>query len=79
VLQQQTARISTVVQQWQPPSIGRFKCNVDAAFSEKFQRTGIGICLRDDSGTFVLAKVMHFDYLCLVDVGEALRLFHVIQ
>lgn len=79
MLQQQTARISTVVQQWQLPSIGRFKCNVVTAFSEQFQRTGIGICLRDDSGTFVLAKVMHFDYLYPADVGEALGLFHAIQ
>ncbi|RHN71289.1 putative reverse transcriptase zinc-binding domain-containing protein [Medicago truncatula] len=63
ILQQQNAHISTAVQQWKPPSLGRSKCNVNAAFSEQFQRTGIGVCLRDDTRTFVLAKVLQFDYL----------------
>ena len=52
MLQQHNAHISTAVQQWKPPSLGRFKCNVDTAFLEQFQRTGIGVCLRDDTGTF---------------------------
>ncbi|RHN41596.1 hypothetical protein MtrunA17_Chr8g0367731 [Medicago truncatula] len=44
---------------WQPPASGRFKCNVDAAFSIPHNRTGVGICLWDDEGTFVLAKTVH--------------------
>jgi hypothetical protein len=44
---------------WQPPANGRFKCNIDAAFSIPHNRTGVGICLRDDEGTFVLAKTVH--------------------
>ena len=37
------------------------------------------MCLRDDSGTFLLAKVLQFDQVYLVAVGEALGLYHVIQ
>jgi len=62
-----------------PPSSGRFKCNIDAAFSKTFQRTGIGVCLRDNHGTFVLAKVLQYDQVYPVAVGEALGLYHAIQ
>jgi ribonuclease HI len=64
---------------WTPPSNGRLKCNVDAAFSEHFKRTGIGVCVRDDSGAFVLAKVLQFDHVFPVAVGEALGLYHALQ
>lgn len=58
---------------------GRFKCNVDAAFSDHFHRTGIGVCVRDDAGTFVLAKVQQFDHIYPVAIGEAFGLYHAIQ
>jgi len=32
---------------WQPPVIGRYKCNIDAAFSSQVNRTGIGIFVCD--------------------------------
>lgn len=38
-VQSQNAQSGPDVQQWVPPSSGRFKCNIDAAFSETFQRT----------------------------------------
>ena len=44
---------------WQPPMPGRHKCNVDAAFSTHHNRTGIGVCVRDSEGTFVLARILH--------------------
>jgi len=56
---------SPAIPQWQPPSNGRFKCNVDASFSDHFQQTGIGVCVRDDAGTFLLAKVQQFDRINL--------------
>jgi hypothetical protein len=43
---------------WHKPQQGRHKCNIDAAFSSIRNHTGIGICLRDDNGAFVLAKTM---------------------
>ncbi|AES76948.2 hypothetical protein MTR_6g089560 [Medicago truncatula] len=64
---------------WQPPASGRLKCNVDATFSIPHNRIGVGICLRDDEGTFVLAKIVNFEGVYSVEVGEALGLFHAIQ
>jgi len=59
---------------WQPSASDRFKCNVDAAFSIPHNRTGVGICLQDDEGTFVLAKTVNFEGVYSVEVGEALGL-----
>jgi len=36
-------------------------------------------CIRDDEGTFVLAKTLPITPMCTVAVGEALGLFHVLQ
>jgi len=56
---------------WQPPGVGRYKCNIDVAFSSHTNRTGIGICVRDAEGTFVLAKAFPYPCTVPVDVGEA--------
>jgi ribonuclease HI len=64
---------------WQPPLPGRYKCNIDAAFSSSLNRTGIGICVRDSSGTFVLAKVVSLSCVVSADVGEAFRLHAALQ
>jgi ribonuclease HI len=64
---------------WKKPNSGRYKCNVDAAFSSTFNRTGIGICLCDEEGTFVLAKMVSFPCLHQVEVGEAMGLFEALQ
>ncbi|XP_024628810.1 uncharacterized protein [Medicago truncatula] len=64
---------------WQKPTSGRYKCNVDAAFSSNFNRTGIGICIRDEEGAFVLAKMTSFPCLDQVTVGEAMGLFEALQ
>ena len=37
------------------------------------------MCIRDDFGTFVLAKVLQFDQVYPVAVGEALGLYHALQ
>ena len=64
--------------QWKKLGSGRYKCNVDAAFSSNFNRTGIGICIRDEEGTFILAKMVSFPYLHQVAVGEAMSLFEAL-
>ncbi|XP_024631302.1 uncharacterized protein [Medicago truncatula] len=64
---------------WQPPASGRLKCNSDAAFSIPHNCIGVGIFLRDDEGTFVLATTVNFEGVYSVEVGEALGLFHAIQ
>jgi len=65
--------------QWHKPQQGRYKCNVDASFSSIRKRTGIGICLRDDEGAFVLAKTMSLSPMSSVHVGEALGLLYAMQ
>jgi hypothetical protein len=64
---------------WQRPSAGRLKCNIDASFSNSLNRTGIGVCIRDDEGSFVLAKTINFSPKCSVPLGEALGLLHALQ
>ncbi|KEH37772.1 hypothetical protein MTR_2g047100 [Medicago truncatula] len=49
---------------------GRYKCNIDATFSNSLNRTGIGICIRESDGSFVLAKTVLHPCFLLVDVGE---------
>ncbi|CAJ2660552.1 unnamed protein product [Trifolium pratense] len=41
---------------WKKPSSGRMKCNIDASFSSLNNRVGIGVCIRDEFGAYVLAK-----------------------
>jgi ribonuclease HI len=55
------------------------KCNIDASFSNSLDRTGIGVCIRDDEGSFVLAKTIHFSPKCSVPLGEALGLLYALQ
>lgn len=64
---------------WQPPGVGRYKCNIDAAFSSHVNRTGIGMCVRDAEGTFVLAKAFTYPCIVPVAVGEALGLHSALQ
>ena len=64
---------------WQPPAPGRLKCNIDVAFSAHRNRTGIGICLRDEGGVFVLAKTISYFGVYPVDTGEALGLHLALQ
>jgi hypothetical protein len=56
---------------WLPPLSSRYKCNIDAAFSSHHNRTGVGICVRDLEGSFVLAKTITYPCIVSVDVGEA--------
>ncbi|XP_045794003.1 uncharacterized protein LOC123888879 [Trifolium pratense] len=50
------------------------KCNIDASFSSLNNRVGIGVCIRDEFGAYVLAKYEQFTPLCDVRFGEALGL-----
>lgn len=45
-----------------------------SSFSSELNKTWIGMFLRDEESAFVLAKIMCFTSLCIVDVGEALSL-----
>nr|ABN08196.1 Polynucleotidyl transferase, Ribonuclease H fold [Medicago truncatula] len=56
--QQHSSRIQNTADssKWKKPTVGQYKCNIDASFSKHLNKVGIGICIRDDTGTFVLAK-----------------------
>jgi len=59
--------------------MGRVKCNVDASFSANMNITGIRMCIRDEEGTFVLAKCIPLSILHTVNVGEALGLYYALE
>lgn len=64
---------------WHPPTVGKLKCNVDAAFFEDTNQTGIGMVLRDDVGHFILARTMVFHGRLEVDVGEVMGFFEALS
>ena len=61
------------------PAHGRFKCNMNAFFSNQLNQTWINICIRDETSTFVLAKSIPISHMCLVAAGEALTLFYAFE
>jgi len=65
--------------EWTKPTYGRYKCNIDASFSNSLNMVGIGICIRDDQGQFVMAKTDCFSPLCDVDIGETVGLHTTLQ
>jgi ribonuclease HI len=73
--QQQTGSAA----RWMKPSQGRYKCNVDASFSSRLNRVGIGMCIRDDQGRFVIAKTVWKSPIMNVDLGEAIGLLSAIK
>jgi len=56
------------------PAPSRYKCNIDTSFSTSLNMVGLGMCLRDDDGAFVLARTKWFAPLCDIDVGEVVGL-----
>jgi ribonuclease HI len=79
--QQQPLRMPNIIDnsKWKKPAEGRYKCNIDASFSRHLNKVGIGICLRDDLGAFVLAKTDWISLLCEVHIGEALGLLSALE
>jgi len=63
----------------QRPARGRFKCNIHASLSTSTNKVGLGMCIRDEEGRFVLAKTMRFSPVYSVDIGEALGLYHAVR
>ncbi|XP_045831441.1 uncharacterized protein LOC123922796 [Trifolium pratense] len=64
---------------WQKPHTGRYKCNIDASFSVRQNKVGIGMCIRDDQGQFVLAKTEWMSPITNTDIGEALGLLSALK
>jgi len=64
---------------WKKPSPIKMKCNIDASFPNHDNRVGIGMCIRDEEGIFVLAKTEWFEPKCDVHIGEALGLLSALH
>jgi len=54
---------------WKKSAADRYKRNIDASFSSSLNKVGLGMCIRNDPGEFVLVKTDWFSHLCDVDVG----------
>lgn len=67
------------IHRWKKPDLGRYKCNVGAAFSKVSNRVGISMCIRDDQGSFVLTKTKWVLPILKVDVLESLGLLFAIR
>jgi hypothetical protein len=61
---------------WSGPSLGPYKCNIDASFSAQHNKVGTGMCIRDDQCHIVLAKTEWMTPCTDVDLGEALGLLN---
>ncbi|PNX70362.1 cytochrome p450, partial [Trifolium pratense] len=51
---------------WKSPTPFRLKCNIDASFVSYLNRVGIGICIRDELGQYVLSRTEWIALLCRV-------------
>jgi len=72
-------QVTRHVEKWTKPSPGMYKCNVGTSFFELLDRVGIGICIRDEEGDFVLARTEWFSPITDVDTGEALGLLKALE
>ncbi|WJX93691.1 hypothetical protein P8452_75185 [Trifolium repens] len=74
-----SATKATVVRAWCKPMTGRVKCNIDASFPTNSNKVGIGMCIRDEHGVFILAKTECYTPRSEVHIGEALGLLSALN
>jgi len=67
------------ISKWSKPSVGRFKCNVDASFSTSLNKLGFGACIRDANGNHVISRTECFTPLLDVEMGEIIGLLHAMR
>jgi hypothetical protein len=69
----------TDIAKWTKPSVGRFKCNVDASFSTSLNKVGFGVCIQDAEGNYVIGRTACFTPLLNIEMGEAIGLLNAMQ
>jgi ribonuclease HI len=74
-----SATKTTVARAWCKPMTGRVKCNIDASFPTNSNKVGIGMCIRDEHGAFILAKTEWYTPRSEVHIGEALGLLSALN
>jgi ribonuclease HI len=65
--------------QWQQPSEGWWKCNVDASFYGASGQTGWGWCVRNDHGIFVAAGTNICNHHLATCEGEAMAIIEALR
>ncbi|XP_045792146.1 uncharacterized protein LOC123886917 [Trifolium pratense] len=65
--------------QWQPPSQGKYKCNVDAGFHNDVRKTSVGWCVRDHRGKFILGGTSWIQGRCSTNEGEAIAMLEAMK
>ncbi|KAL2492621.1 RNase H domain-containing protein [Abeliophyllum distichum] len=61
------------IDRWNPPPMDSFKLNTDAAIFEDQGKTGLGLVIRDDLGSFVAARVVPVQGIFDPFIAEALE------
>jgi ribonuclease HI len=74
--QQQAASFGSIA--WEKPPPGWFKCNVDAAFSNREGRTAISASVRDSGGRFLFGQTKNYNSQMSIMEGEGLALLEAI-
>ncbi|KAL5746540.1 hypothetical protein ACOSP7_027686 [Xanthoceras sorbifolium] len=64
---------------WKPPLGNIFKLNVDAACDKMNQKIGIGLAIRDNNGSIMVAAGLTFRFVFDVELAEALAILEGIQ
>ncbi|GAU34885.1 hypothetical protein TSUD_144160 [Trifolium subterraneum] len=64
----------SVFEIWQPPPLGKLKCNVDASFFNNLGACGWGWCIRGGNGQFILAGSNILYETLNITEGEALAI-----
>ncbi|KAL5844792.1 hypothetical protein ACOSQ4_010750 [Xanthoceras sorbifolium] len=64
---------------WKPLSGNIFKLNVDAAYNKMNQKIGIGLVIRDSSGSIMVAAGLTFRFVFDVELAEVLAILEGIQ
>jgi ribonuclease HI len=63
---------------WCKPAVGELKCNVDATIFDQLVGYGIGICIRDEKGEFVKAKLLRKETCIPPQETEAIGLYEAL-
>ncbi|KAL8541421.1 hypothetical protein ACS0TY_002621 [Phlomoides rotata] len=58
--------------------MGKWKLNVDAAFFQETQQTGVGMVLRNEQGDFIVERSVVIMGCVDVDVGENLGFYEAL-
>ncbi|KAK6125469.1 hypothetical protein DH2020_040802 [Rehmannia glutinosa] len=60
---------------WHPPPISILKCNINPGFFQEINRVGVGMVLRDDTGTVLMCHTLWFMGDIYVLEGDSIGLF----